>query len=106
MRVEYSKRATDDLRKVSEASRVFGEMVAAALEIRIREIIAHIGEHPEAAARVMERPGMYVSHPVDPLSVQNFLSRIRGQDQGAAHSSCVASAMDEGAINCPVHGHS
>jgi plasmid stabilization system protein ParE len=46
MRVEYSKRATDDLRKVSEESRAFGEMVAAAVEVRIRGIIAHIAEHP------------------------------------------------------------
>jgi plasmid stabilization system protein ParE len=60
MKVEYSKRATSDLRKVSEESRAFGEMVAAAVEERIREIIAHIAEHPEAAARVMERPGMHV----------------------------------------------
>lgn len=60
MRVEYSNRATDDLRKVSQESRAFGEMVAAAVELRIREIIVHIAEHPEAAARVMERPGMYV----------------------------------------------
>ena len=60
MRVEYSKRATDDLRKVSEESRAFGEMVAAAVETRIRAIIAHIAEHPEAAARVAERPGMHV----------------------------------------------
>ncbi|MGO9685868.1 MAG: type II toxin-antitoxin system RelE/ParE family toxin [Beijerinckiaceae bacterium] len=60
MRVEYSKRATNDLRRVSEESRAFGEMVAAAVEERIREIVAHIAEHPEAAARVMERPGMYV----------------------------------------------
>jgi plasmid stabilization system protein ParE len=60
MRVEYSRRATADLRKVSEESRAFGEMVAAAVEVRIREIIAHIAEHPEAAARVLERPGMHV----------------------------------------------
>ncbi len=36
MRVEYSKRATADLCKVSEESRAFGEMVAAAVEVRIR----------------------------------------------------------------------
>jgi toxin ParE1/3/4 len=60
MRVEYSTRATGDLRHVSEESRAFGEMVAAAVEVRVRGIIAHIAEHPEAAARVMERPGMHV----------------------------------------------
>jgi toxin ParE1/3/4 len=60
MRVEYTKRATDDLRKVSTESRAFGHNVAAAVEARIREIIARISERPEAAARIVERPGMYV----------------------------------------------
>jgi len=60
MRVEYSKRATSDLRKISGESRAFGETVAAAVEVRIRETIVHIVEHPQAAARVMERPGIYV----------------------------------------------
>jgi plasmid stabilization system protein ParE len=48
MRVEYTKRATDDLRKVSTESRAFGHNVAAAVEARIREIIARISERPEA----------------------------------------------------------
>lgn len=60
MRVEYSTQATGDLRKVSEESRAFGTMVAMAVEIRIRGIIAHIANHPKAAVRVMERPGMHV----------------------------------------------
>jgi len=60
MRVEYSKRATRDLRKVSAESRAFGDLVAAAVESRIREIVAHIAEYPEAAALVMDRPGMHV----------------------------------------------
>jgi toxin ParE1/3/4 len=60
MRVEYTKRATDHLRKVSKKSRAFGYSVAAAVEARIREIIARISERPEAAAQIIERPGMYV----------------------------------------------
>jgi len=60
MRVEYTKRATDDLRKVSRESRAFGNNVAAAVEARIREIIARISERPEAAAWIVERLGMYV----------------------------------------------
>jgi hypothetical protein len=44
MRVEYTKRATDDLRKVSKESRAFGHSVAAAVEARIREIIVRISE--------------------------------------------------------------
>jgi plasmid stabilization system protein ParE len=61
MKVEYTKRATDDLRKVSaDSRRAFGERVAALVEQRIREVIAHIAEHPEAAAPIMDRPGMRV----------------------------------------------
>ena len=60
MKVEFGKRATADLHKVSTDSRVFGEAVAAAVELRIRQIIAHIAAHPRAAARVIERPGMHV----------------------------------------------
>jgi plasmid stabilization system protein ParE len=40
MKVEYSNRATADLRKVSADSRTFGDAVAAAVERRIREIIS------------------------------------------------------------------
>jgi toxin ParE1/3/4 len=37
-----------------------GETVTAALEARIRQVISHIAEHPEAAPRVGERPGVHV----------------------------------------------
>src|ERR1043166_223110 len=61
MKVEYTHRAGADLRKISTDSRaVFGDMVAVALETRIRAVISHIAEHPEAAPRVVERPGMRV----------------------------------------------
>lgn len=60
MKVEYSNRVLDDLRKVSTASRPYGEAVTIALEVRIREIIAHIAEHPEVAPRVEERSGVHV----------------------------------------------
>jgi toxin ParE1/3/4 len=60
MKVEYSKRAIDDLRKAAEDSRMFGLAAASLVESRFREIIAHIAEHPEAAAPVIERPGMRV----------------------------------------------
>jgi plasmid stabilization system protein ParE len=58
MKVEYSNRATADLRKISTDSRVYGESVAAVLEARIRQVVAHIAEHPEAAPRVEARPGV------------------------------------------------
>jgi hypothetical protein len=45
MKVEYAKRAVADLYKASADSRAFGEMVAAAVEVRIREIIGYIREH-------------------------------------------------------------
>ena len=61
MKVEYSKRATADLHKVSADSRAFGEMVAAAVEVRIQEIIAQIREHPEGRPSAIERPGVHVA---------------------------------------------
>jgi toxin ParE1/3/4 len=60
MKVEYSNRATTDLRKVSADSRPYGEAVTAAVETRIRQIVAQIAEHPEGAPRVEERPGVHV----------------------------------------------
>ena len=36
-------------------------MVAAAVEVRIREIIAQIREHPEGRPPVIERPGVHVA---------------------------------------------
>jgi len=60
MKVEYSRRATTDLRKVSADSRAFGDSVAAAVERRIYEIISGVTDHPEAFAQVVERPGMRV----------------------------------------------
>jgi plasmid stabilization system protein ParE len=61
MKVEYTNRAIADLRKVSADSRAaFGDAVGTALEARIRTVISHIAQHPEAAPRVVERPGMRV----------------------------------------------
>jgi len=60
MKVEYSNRAVSDLRKIAADSRAYGDAVAAALTDRIREIVAYIGDHPEAAPPVLERPGMRV----------------------------------------------
>jgi toxin ParE1/3/4 len=59
MKVEYSKRATTDLRKVSaDSRRAFGDRVAAAIEARIRAVVEHISEAPESAPRVEQRPGV------------------------------------------------
>jgi len=61
MKAEYAKRAIADLHKASADSRAFGEMVAVAVEVRIREIIAYIREHPEGRPPVTERPGVHVA---------------------------------------------
>ncbi len=61
MKVEYSRRAVADLRRISgDSRRTFGHRVAAALEVRIRAIAEQIRNAPESAPRVDERPGMRV----------------------------------------------
>jgi plasmid stabilization system protein ParE len=60
MRVEYTRRAVADLRKVSSDNAAFGQIVVSAIEARIRDVIAHIAENPEAAVQVAERPGVRV----------------------------------------------
>src|ERR1700680_2886292 len=70
MKVEYSKRATADLHKVSADSRAFGDMVATAVEVRIREIIAQIREPPEGRPPATERPVVHVrAHRRDPYKI-------------------------------------
>src|SRR5207302_9049325 len=60
MTVEYSPRAVSDLRKVSLGSRAFGEAVSAAVEARIREVVARIAQAPESARRLVGRPTVRV----------------------------------------------
>jgi plasmid stabilization system protein ParE len=60
MKVEYANQALADLRKISADSGKFDEAVSAALEARIRRVIARIAVRPETAAPVVERPGMRV----------------------------------------------
>ena len=60
MKVEYSNLATADLRKVSADGHEYGEAVTLAVEARIRAIVAHIAEHPEAAPQVAERTNVHV----------------------------------------------
>jgi toxin ParE1/3/4 len=60
MKVEYANQALIDLRKISADSRAFGKIGAAAVEARIRAVVAHIAERPEAAAPIAERPSMRV----------------------------------------------
>lgn len=60
MRVEYSARAVADLHKLAAESLAYGDAVAAAIEARLRQVIARIAAHPEAAQRVAGRPGVHV----------------------------------------------
>ena len=61
MKVEYSKRAAADLQKVSTDSLAFGDEVAAAVELRIIEIVEQIRKHPESRPGVVQRPGVRVA---------------------------------------------
>ena len=60
MRVEYSRQATSDLLKIAADSRAFGAVVAEAVEVRIRDVIAYVVEHPAAASRVHGQPNLRV----------------------------------------------
>ncbi len=62
MKVEYSKRAVADLRKISaDSRRAFGDRVAEALESRIRAVVDRISREPLGAPEVEQRPGMRVA---------------------------------------------
>ncbi len=53
MKVEYSKRAVADLRKMSaESRREFGGQVAEGLEARIRAVVDRISRDPLSAPKV------------------------------------------------------
>jgi len=61
MRIEYSRRAVADLRKISaDSRRAFGDLVAKALEARIRAVVERIGKDPLSAPEVEQRPDMHV----------------------------------------------
>jgi plasmid stabilization system protein ParE len=61
MKVEFTKRAARDLHEIANDSRRrFGDRVAAALEVRFRDVVAGIAHAPESAPRVEQRPGMRV----------------------------------------------
>ena len=61
MKVEFTKRAVNDLREIAAYShQQFGQRVTAALEQRIRDITIQIGNAPDSSPRVEQRPGMRV----------------------------------------------
>ena len=62
MRVEYSKRATADLRALGAASmQQSGEPVAAEIEAFFRKIIVHLQEDPQSRPRVSGRDGVHMA---------------------------------------------
>jgi toxin ParE1/3/4 len=61
MKVEFTNRAVSDLREISDYSRKqFGDRVTAALEARIRDVIADIASAPERAPAIEQRSGMRI----------------------------------------------
>jgi plasmid stabilization system protein ParE len=77
MKVEYSRRAVGDLRKISaDSRRIFGDRVAEALEARIRAVADRISREPLGAPEVEQRPGLHVGA-ADSLSIQSVLSPVR-----------------------------
>ena len=60
MRIEYSKRALQDLRKVAAEAASYGPEVAEAVEERLRHLIDHIRREPDGAPRLEARPDVRV----------------------------------------------
>jgi plasmid stabilization system protein ParE len=61
MKVEFTERAVSDLHKISAHSRrEFGNRVAVAVELRIRNAVEQIARSPESAPRIEQRSGMRV----------------------------------------------
>jgi len=61
MKVEYSRRAVADLRKISaDSRRTFGNRVVEALESRIRTVVERISREPLSAPKVEQLPGIHV----------------------------------------------
>ena len=59
MKVVFSRRALNDIRSAAAFSRrEFGGRVAAALEARIRAVVAQLSGAPESAPRVDQRPNV------------------------------------------------
>jgi toxin ParE1/3/4 len=60
MRIEYSKRSLQDLRKVAAEAASYGPEVTEAVEERLRHLIDHIRREPDGAPRIEERSGVRV----------------------------------------------
>jgi toxin ParE1/3/4 len=100
MRVEYSKRAIADLRNIAAYHLQSDDpRVAAAIETRIRNVVARIARSPESAPPVMQRPGIRVMLVL--RYPYKILSRNGRQDQDCAHTSYGTAAVVGAAARPP-----
>jgi toxin ParE1/3/4 len=61
MRIEYSKRAISDLKSIGRYYRdSAGSAVAAAVESRIRQVVARVARAPQTGRPIVQRPGVRV----------------------------------------------
>lgn len=79
MKVEFTNRAVRDLRAKSAltAAVSLAIRIAAALELRLREIVAQIAQAPESAPGVEQWPGMRVV-PLVPYPFKVFYRMVDG----------------------------
>ena len=94
MKVEYTNPAIADLRKISADSRAaFGDLVALALETRIRDAVDLIAERPQAAPSVPALAGVRV-FPLIRYPYKIFYRVLERSSQDSSHSAYVTSTMD------------
>lgn len=100
MKVEFTNRAVGDLRRISIQSRKeFGAPVAAALELRIRNVVEQIANAPESAPRAARRAAArHARASAGSLSVQNFLPNCWRYRQNPAYPAHGTTAVDGGFV--------
>jgi toxin ParE1/3/4 len=88
MKIEYSERAIGDLNKIAADSRAFGEGVAEAVEVRIRDAIAQVAWDPKSGHEVAQRSGVHVVHLVKfPFAIFYRVLQDRVQILRVQHTS-------------------
>jgi len=61
MRIEYSKRALSDLNDIAEYSATLADpAIGERIAVRIRQVVARIGQLPQSGRPVLQRPGVRV----------------------------------------------
>src|SRR5580700_9684317 len=96
MKIEYSRRAVADLRKIAaDSHEMFGDLVAEALETRIRAVVDRIARGPLSAPEVGERPGLHVV-PLITSSLQSVLSCARWKRENTPYQAHSAPTVVKG----------